>query len=86
MKMDFCLYLVILILFFKTFLLGDGIANLEPGQFSDDTEMALCLARSLDKLKEYNKADVTCSYVYWMQTEPICAGKTSKGALLYSML
>ena len=43
--------------------------------------MAICLSKSLIRNKYYNQFDVACSYVYWMQSGPLCAGKTTRKAL-----
>ena len=55
---------------------------MEAGQISDDTEMALSLARSLVVCSEFDVVDIACSYVYWMTTGPLCAGATTKRALI----
>lgn len=60
---------------------GGGIHSLFPGQISDDTEMALCLARSLVREKCLYRHDVAVSYAYWMQSGPVFAGKNTKRVL-----
>ena len=80
-------------------ILGGGIHKLEPGksfgdyfsimcigQITDDSEMALCLARCLNEDYRFAQKKVVCSYVHWMQTGPIFAGVTTKNAFLYSKL
>lgn len=44
---------------------GGGPFNLEPGVWTDNTSMALCLAESLTSTKQFHPAD---------QLEPICSG------------
>ena len=44
---------------------GGGPFNLEPGQWTDDTSMALCLAESLLECKGFNPKDQMERYVRW---------------------
>jgi ADP-ribosylglycohydrolase len=44
---------------------GDGPFHLEPGQVTDDTHMACCLAASLAARRGYDPADVARRYVAW---------------------
>jgi ADP-ribosyl-[dinitrogen reductase] hydrolase len=44
---------------------GGGPFNLEPGQWTDDTSLALCLAESLIESKEFNPIDQLERYVRW---------------------
>ena len=66
-------------------ILGGGKYKFEPGQLSDDSEMALCLARSLVACDGFDIHDVACSYCYWMMSGPMCAGRTTRNALQYSI-
>jgi ADP-ribosylglycohydrolase len=47
---------------------------------SDDSEMALALARSLIRQQRYDVTDVTQSYVTWFNTDPIDIGGTTQRA------
>uniref|UniRef100_A0A914C8F4 ADP-ribosylhydrolase ARH3 n=1 Tax=Acrobeloides nanus TaxID=290746 RepID=A0A914C8F4_9BILA len=51
-------------------ILGGGPFGLRPGQITDDSELALSLARSLVANKKYDKFDVACSYAFWTQSDP----------------
>lgn len=62
-------------------LLGGGPFSAKPGQISDDSEMALCLLRSLSEYGYYNQADVAQKYIHWYNSEPIDIGKTIGRAL-----
>lgn len=42
-----------------------GVFGLEPGEWTDDTSMALCLGVSLIELGEYNPTDVMQRWVRW---------------------
>lgn len=46
---------------------GGGPFNLEAGQWTDDTSMALCLAHSLVYRKEFNAEDQMNRYCNWWQ-------------------
>ena len=46
-------------------MIGGGPFNLEPGQWTDDTSMALCLAASLIERGEFDPMDQMRRYVRW---------------------
>jgi ADP-ribosylglycohydrolase len=46
-------------------MVGGGPFNLEPGQWTDDTSMALCLAESLLECREFDPRDQLSRYVRW---------------------
>lgn len=48
-----------------TNIIGGGPFNLMPGQWTDDTSMALCLAESLIECKGFNLIDQLKRYVRW---------------------
>ena len=48
-----------------TGLIGGGRCNLTPGQWTDDTSMALCLANSLIHCQGFDAADQMKTYVRW---------------------
>ena len=47
-------------------MVGDGPFNLKPGEWTDDTSMALCLAESLLESHGFDPADQMKIYVMWM--------------------
>jgi len=49
-----------------TDMVGGGTFELEPGQWTDDTSMALCLAESLVDRRGHDPSDQMCRYVRWM--------------------
>ena len=67
----------------------DGVRNMHPGgtfnllsgQITDDSELALCLARSLAELGAYDSADVFHRYVKWFESGPFDCGGTISLAL-----
>jgi ADP-ribosylglycohydrolase len=46
-------------------MVGGGPFNLAPGQWTDDTSMALCLAESLIESQEFNPTDQMNRYMRW---------------------
>lgn len=67
---------------------GGGPFNLVPGQWTDDTSMALCLAESLIECQEFNPADQMNRYIRWyrqghLSSTGVCfdIGNTVRGAL-----
>jgi ADP-ribosylglycohydrolase len=51
-----------------TDIIGGGPFNLKPGQWTDDTSMALCLAESLVECKGFDPVDQLRRYVRWWRT------------------
>ena len=50
-----------------TEIVGGGPFHLEPGQWTDDTSMALCLAESLVECRGFDPVDQLERYVRWWQ-------------------
>ncbi|WP_068505503.1 ADP-ribosylglycohydrolase family protein [Paenibacillus kribbensis] len=48
-----------------TDIVGGGVFGLKPGQWTDDTSMALCLAESLVRKDEFDPADQMRRYTNW---------------------
>lgn len=48
-----------------TDIVGGGVFGLQPGQWTDDTSMALCLAESLLAVQAFDPADQMQRYVKW---------------------
>lgn len=64
-----------------TEMVGGGWLSLRPGQHTDDTAMALCLAHSLIEQHGYAAEDVLRRYVQWSQSGPVDIGGTVAGSL-----
>jgi ADP-ribosyl-[dinitrogen reductase] hydrolase len=71
-----------------TDMVGGGAFDLEPGQWTDDTSMALCLAQSLVLQRGFDAADQMNRYVRWASLghlsstgEPFGMGGTVGAAL-----
>lgn len=70
-------------------MVGGGPFNLKPGQWTDDTSMALCLAESLLEKKGFDPADQMQRYVKWYRSGHLSStgtcfdiGGTTASALL----
>ncbi|MDN4599777.1 ADP-ribosylglycohydrolase family protein [Paenibacillus sp. F6_3S_P_1C] len=50
-----------------TDIVGGGVFDLVPGQWTDDTSMALCLAESLVRKESFDPADQMRRYTNWYQ-------------------
>ncbi|MBI4440629.1 ADP-ribosylglycohydrolase family protein [Candidatus Woesearchaeota archaeon] len=64
-----------------TEMVGGGYHKLLPGQITDDTEMTLCLARSLVERKGFDPADIAQRFVAWYDDNQIGAGTTTRAAI-----
>jgi ADP-ribosyl-[dinitrogen reductase] hydrolase len=71
-----------------TGMIGGGTFGLDPGQWTDDTSMALCLAESLLERGRLDQHDLMTRFVrWWRQGENSCTGhcfdigKTTQTAL-----
>lgn len=64
-----------------TEMLGGGWLRLEPGEYTDDTEMTLVLARSIVERGRFDPEDVVRRFVQWLATEPKDVGITTRTAL-----
>lgn len=61
-------------------LVGLGPFRLLPGQVTDDTELALALARSLVRRGAWDADDVAASYVRWFHSDPFDCGFATRQA------
>jgi len=61
-------------------ILGQGPFNVVPGQVTDDTELALALARSLVRKGTFDIYDIAQSYVTWFNSPPFDIGATTSTA------
>lgn len=67
-------------------LAGGGPHRVAPGQPTDDSEMALALARSLIRNAGFNEDDVRDSYRRWAASHPFDIGNTCRSALTGSFV
>jgi ADP-ribosyl-[dinitrogen reductase] hydrolase len=57
-------------------LTGGGWLHLRPGRVTDDTEMSLCIARSIAAEGRFEVRDVADRFVAWMRAGPVDLGST----------
>ena len=67
-------------------LVGQGPFDLLPGQVTDDTELALALARSLARNGRYDEDDVAASYARWRASGPFDCGMATDTAFGRSLV
>lgn len=63
--------------------ISGGWLSLRPGETTDDTAMALDLARSLVEMGRVEPGDVARRWVAWLETDPKDIGNTTREALIY---
>lgn len=61
--------------------IGGGWLNLAPGEITDDTQMALDVARSLVAHPDGNMEDLAARFLAWRNSEPKDIGNTTRDAL-----
>jgi ADP-ribosylglycohydrolase len=73
-----------------TDMVGGGPFHLEPGQWTDDTSMALCLAESLIEKQGFDPVDQLQRYVHWFRKGHLSStgqcfdiGNTIRAALVH---
>ncbi len=59
-------------------IIGGGWLRLKPGQVTDDTEMALCIARAIIKKQGWSLEAVADNFVAWLKSRPIDCGDTCR--------
>jgi ADP-ribosyl-[dinitrogen reductase] hydrolase len=64
-------------------MLGGGWLNTAPGEYTDDTQMALAIARSAADLGRIDPVDIGARFVQWMESMPKDIGNTTLQSLGY---
>jgi ADP-ribosyl-[dinitrogen reductase] hydrolase len=63
-------------------IIGGGWLRLRAGEVTDDTQMALCIARSLAERGEFDGDDIAARFVDWYRSNPPDIGNTTRDALV----
>jgi len=65
---------------FGTFreIVGGGWLRLKPGQVTDDTEMALCIARAIVQNQGWSLEGVAKNFAAWLKSRPVDCGDTCR--------
>lgn len=64
-----------------TEMLGDGTWHQPAGTITDDTELALCVARSLAERGSFAPTDVAERFVAWYESGPFDVGTMTADAI-----
>ncbi|EPY03423.1 ADP-ribosyl-[dinitrogen reductase] hydrolase [Magnetospirillum fulvum] len=59
-------------------MIGGGWLHLAPGQVTDDTEMSLCLGRSLIRRQGFDLPDICDEFAAWLKSGPVDVGNTCR--------
>jgi ADP-ribosyl-[dinitrogen reductase] hydrolase len=62
-------------------MIGHGTWNQPAGTITDDTEQALCIARSLAEQHEFDPADIAERFVAWYDSNPFDIGRMTMKSL-----
>ncbi|TGO02819.1 hypothetical protein PN36_18580 [Candidatus Thiomargarita nelsonii] len=60
---------------------GGGVWGLAPGQITDDSELALCLAQALSLSSTFDLETIAQHYAKWVESEPFDMGMTTSQSL-----
>ena len=73
---------------FGTFkeIIGGGWLRLKPGQVTDDTEMALCIARAVVRNQTWSLEAIAANFAAWLKSRPVDCGDTCRKGIRAYML
>jgi ADP-ribosyl-[dinitrogen reductase] hydrolase len=64
-------------------IVGGGWLHLAPGEVTDDTQMATCIAESIIATGTVDGDDIAHRFVQWLHSNPKDIGTTTRRALMY---
>ena len=64
-----------------TEIIGGGLLSWKPGEATDDTDMMLCLLRSISNTGKFDQAAVSKEFLKWFESNPKDVGNTVSHAL-----
>lgn len=67
-------------------IVGGGWLRLKPGQVTDDTEMALCIARAIVSRQGWDSTAVAENFSRWLRSKPVDVGDTCRRGIRNFML
>lgn len=67
-------------------IVGGGWLRLKPGQVTDDTEMALCIARAIVKCQTWSLDAIADNFAAWLKSRPVDCGDTCRKGIRAYML
>jgi ADP-ribosyl-[dinitrogen reductase] hydrolase len=62
-------------------MVGGGWLSLRPGEYTDDTQMTLCIAESIVERQAFDMTDVAGRFVVWYDSQPKDIGNITRLAL-----
>ncbi len=65
---------------------GGGWLRLKAGQVTDDTEMALCIARAVSKNQSWSREAIAMEFAKWLKSRPVDCGDTCRKGIRAYML
>ncbi len=65
---------------------GGGWLRLKPGQVTDDTQMALCIARAIVQTGGWSLEQVADNFAAWLKSRPVDCGDTCRRGIRAYML
>ena len=65
---------------------GGGWLRLKPGQITDDTEMALCIARAIISNQGWSLEAIAQNFATWLKSRPVDCGDTCRKGIRAFML
>lgn len=67
-------------------IIGGGWLRLKPGQVTDDTEMALCIARAIVSNQAWSLEAIAANFAAWLKSRPVDCGDTCRKGIRSYML
>jgi ADP-ribosyl-[dinitrogen reductase] hydrolase len=67
-------------------IIGGGWLRLKPGQVTDDTEMALCIARAIIENQRWSLEGIADNFAAWLKSRPVDCGDTCRKGIRRYML
>ena len=65
---------------------GGGWLRLKPGQVTDDTQMALCIARAIVEAQGWSLEGIARNFAGWLKSRPVDCGDTCRKGIRAYML
>lgn len=67
-------------------IVGGGWLQIKPGQVTDDTEMALCIARAVVRNQSWSREAIAREFAGWLRSRPVDCGDTCRKGIRAYML
>ena len=67
-------------------IVGGGWLRLKPGEVTDDTEMALCIARAVVSTQGWDLTAIAGQFARWLKSKPVDVGDTCRRGIRDFML